>query len=335
MPPTIALECVTEEGRVDSGHFSSGSITIGREPENRFPVDSVSVSRRHGCILEAGNQWVYRDLGSTNGSWVNGVHLQPSQLRILRDGDVLQLAGTRSRVSISAPVDPLAVPKLSLLIFLGEKFQSEFPLMDDGGLFVVGGSEGHIYIDRNVNSAPQLEITTASGQLELTVGRTNVPVLVNGMAVGGTALVGDCDEISVGPYRILANNSRSSKPRESLEAGYPGATEVTDSVTAAIESAYASEDWESEASRRRSQSGRRFVFGAEGGDAEHPAGGTLSMPYSEFASKTGYDMNVSRRLSGVFETPTNPSAKLVSFLVLFFLVLLVSLAVFVLLQLMA
>ena len=75
MPSPITLYQIAAGDHFELAVIEQGDITLGREPENGVVVDSVKVSRRHGVVIEAGSQWVYRDLGSTNGSWLNGLQL--------------------------------------------------------------------------------------------------------------------------------------------------------------------------------------------------------------------------------------------------------------------
>ncbi len=55
--------------------FSKAQITLGRHPSSdlRFdPDQELDVSARHAAIGRRGDQWYIRDLGSTNGTLVNG-----------------------------------------------------------------------------------------------------------------------------------------------------------------------------------------------------------------------------------------------------------------------
>lgn len=66
--------------------------TIGREGDLRFPESVQSVSRRHAEVVLQGDQWILRDLGSRNGTLVDGrrvteVALEP--LHEVRLGDVI------------------------------------------------------------------------------------------------------------------------------------------------------------------------------------------------------------------------------------------------------
>src|SRR5262249_29631447 len=74
-----------------------GSASVGRAPENAVVLDDELVSRRHALIqAQEGEFWLV-DLGSANGSQVNGKRIaQPVKLR---PGDVIQISGTRMKFS--------------------------------------------------------------------------------------------------------------------------------------------------------------------------------------------------------------------------------------------
>ena len=50
------------------------------------------VSRRHAILRRFGPDVAIVDLGSTNGTWLNGIRIQPHQPVILRNGDRLLVA---------------------------------------------------------------------------------------------------------------------------------------------------------------------------------------------------------------------------------------------------
>src|SRR6516225_495415 len=70
-------------------------VVVGRHPDCDARLDSPRVSRWHCCMTEVdGEVWV-RDLGSTNGTWIDGRRASSGRLRI---GDVLAIAHVRYRV---------------------------------------------------------------------------------------------------------------------------------------------------------------------------------------------------------------------------------------------
>lgn len=64
------------------------SMMIGRDPQAYLPLNHPTVSFRHAVITKQNNQLVIRDLGSTNGTFVNGKRI--SQVA-LSSGDVIQI----------------------------------------------------------------------------------------------------------------------------------------------------------------------------------------------------------------------------------------------------
>ncbi len=64
---------------------------IGRCETSDLRIDSVQVSREHAQLYQRGNIWTLRDLGSTNGTQVNG---KPVRESFLSDGDIITIAET-------------------------------------------------------------------------------------------------------------------------------------------------------------------------------------------------------------------------------------------------
>lgn len=66
-------------------------LSIGRLPECTITLGDPNVSRRHAEIRPAGSGYRLIDLGSTNGTLVNGQRVQEHQLA---DGDVIRFGAT-------------------------------------------------------------------------------------------------------------------------------------------------------------------------------------------------------------------------------------------------
>lgn len=73
-------------------------VTIGRLPECDVVLSDPNVSRRHAEVRRRGNDFVVVDLGSTNGTRVNGAGVRE---RRLNDGDDIGLGGTVIRFEAS------------------------------------------------------------------------------------------------------------------------------------------------------------------------------------------------------------------------------------------
>lgn len=67
-------------------------ITIGRRAESTIVLSDPNVSRNHAEIRPAGSGWVLVDLGSTNGSRVDGIRVS---IQPLEDGNEISFGNTR------------------------------------------------------------------------------------------------------------------------------------------------------------------------------------------------------------------------------------------------
>jgi hypothetical protein len=65
---------------------------LGRHPDCDLVLDDDSVSRRHASIAREGDRWLIVDLGSRNGTQVNGWRVAEAHVF---DGDELVLGRTR------------------------------------------------------------------------------------------------------------------------------------------------------------------------------------------------------------------------------------------------
>lgn len=75
--------------------LQEGTTTVGRENATLTFAGESSLSRRHAELVRTGGSVVVRDLGSTNGTWVNGVRIQAEQ--VLKPGDTVQFGAIRFR----------------------------------------------------------------------------------------------------------------------------------------------------------------------------------------------------------------------------------------------
>ena len=67
------------------------SITIGKKKEEAdLVLEEVSVSRIHARIIKEQNDFYLEDLNSTNGTYKNGLRMQPYEKRKLEEGDEIR-----------------------------------------------------------------------------------------------------------------------------------------------------------------------------------------------------------------------------------------------------
>ncbi len=76
--------------------LAEGEYVIGRRSDCQIFVPDMRVSRQHARLRPTAGRWEVEDLGSNNGTWVNGARIVGAQL--LRDGDEITIASNRIRV---------------------------------------------------------------------------------------------------------------------------------------------------------------------------------------------------------------------------------------------
>src|SRR5262249_45520917 len=84
--------------------------SLGRHPNNSIQLLDKIVSKEH-CLIELrGDQFVLRDLGSLNGTYINGERVRGEG--VLKHGDEIALGATRARFDDGSgrPTAPASLP---------------------------------------------------------------------------------------------------------------------------------------------------------------------------------------------------------------------------------
>lgn len=76
-------------------------IMIGRKPSNEIQIENLAVSGEHACIVTILNDSFLEDLGSTNGTLVNG---NPIKKHILQNNDVIEIGKYKLKYVADVPV---------------------------------------------------------------------------------------------------------------------------------------------------------------------------------------------------------------------------------------
>jgi pSer/pThr/pTyr-binding forkhead associated (FHA) protein len=88
-PDVLTLHRISDGRAVP---VTSGSV-IGRSGDSgKFFSDMRTVSRQHARAIFADGAWSIEDLGSTNGTWLNGRRMEPGRAYPLKKGDTLSLS---------------------------------------------------------------------------------------------------------------------------------------------------------------------------------------------------------------------------------------------------
>ncbi|NKE70738.1 sigma 54-interacting transcriptional regulator [Candidatus Manganitrophus noduliformans] len=116
-----------DEGKVFP--LPEGVTRIGRSGRNNVVLSDPSVSGLH-LEIEAGPSAIQlRDLGSTNGTRINGQRIQSSVAEI---GSEIQVGQTKLKIHPEEPTEPIAPPSLGRLIGQSPKMQDVFRMIRRG-----------------------------------------------------------------------------------------------------------------------------------------------------------------------------------------------------------
>lgn len=93
-------------------HPLSSFNTLGRHPDNSIQVLDRIVSKEHSRItLGPDGRYVIRDVGSLNGTFVNGEKVSE---RVLKSGDQISLGNTTYRFTEDRPQDKIPIRKVTM-----------------------------------------------------------------------------------------------------------------------------------------------------------------------------------------------------------------------------
>lgn len=71
--------------------------SLGRDSENDIVLDDAFVSSEHAKLIWNGKGWVLQDLGSTNGTSINGKRVK--RAAVVQPGDTLQLGSVKLKLA--------------------------------------------------------------------------------------------------------------------------------------------------------------------------------------------------------------------------------------------
>jgi signal transduction histidine kinase len=98
--PTLVVVHGPDHGK--SFDINGDSLVIGRDPSCDVSLRDPGISRQHARLELKGNQYILKDLGSSNGTCINGVRVTESSLRV---GDQIRLGNTL--LAVGAPESTL------------------------------------------------------------------------------------------------------------------------------------------------------------------------------------------------------------------------------------
>ena len=174
------------------------AFTIGRKPDNDIVLSPNYISGHHGRLERRGTLWHYVDLGSANGTFVNGQRV-PSA--VLRDGDILRIGDPQGNsasltfhavgaVGAPAPVPGTIRMRATVLgmkpaLVIGRNPQADIPLPAP----VV--SWQHARLNRTTRGHVLTDLHSTNG------------TFVNGQRLVRPHLLQRGDVVQIGPFKLV------------------------------------------------------------------------------------------------------------------------------------
>jgi len=220
MSRNLTLEELGENGALEVGQLQASDVIVGREPEpSGIILHGKAVSRNHGIFSKVRNHWFYRDLGSTNGSWVNGVQTRPGEWRVIRPGMMLQLADVVVRIGAEGqdafnrgPSSSVsALGGRSVFVFSGDEFIDEFLIPEYGRALMIGGAQADLSLEGDVFEEPSLVVERRGDKICAFSVAKEVQVLFNDQELKDMVNLSDGDSLKIGNYFILLNDPMRSR----------------------------------------------------------------------------------------------------------------------------
>ncbi|HLT37310.1 MAG TPA: FHA domain-containing protein [Enhygromyxa sp.] len=124
------------------------SHVVGRDHICQLRIDAACVSGLHARFDWTGSGWTVRDLGSRNGTFVDGHRLEPGVDRELRPGDEVALAdgGVRFRLIDGSPPGLAGISEAGQVRFGDDEILC-LPSEDEPEVMVYRGSDGRWLVE--------------------------------------------------------------------------------------------------------------------------------------------------------------------------------------------
>src|SRR4030042_5255367 len=168
--------------------------TIGRADDNNLILNHPALSRHHALLEWVGEALHIIDLGSTNGTQVGGVKIEPDVPYGLKDDDVVQIGIFTLKLRLHHAVSDRGVPKTQKLALHG---QASLTIGRDPGSDVV---LSHPIVSRKHALITQ---TGTDGEYNIEdLGSTN-GTFVNGKRVVEPQRLHRGDSIYIGPIKLI------------------------------------------------------------------------------------------------------------------------------------
>lgn len=205
------------------GSLSEGEVLVGRDPTCGIPLQNTAVSRQHGVFQQFKDHWLYKDLGSTNGSWLNGLPLGEGQWRIVRTGDLMQLADIAVKIGLAPGESEERDSSRTLLVFANGNFLEEYPIPDIGHALSIGASGTDLMIEGVADPKASLTIDRQGRNVCALQHGLEGEAFVNEEPIVEISYLSDRDVVRLQQYTVILHD-----PDRGSDTSDPGWEESDD-----------------------------------------------------------------------------------------------------------
>jgi hypothetical protein len=132
------------------------TLTVGRDPESGLVLEDRRVSKRHARLRWSGATWSLEDLGSKNGTSINGL---PASGAPLVDGDWISFGGIMGRFEVISPAQVSALEsdrlaRLNTSVEMRRRLRADLEPVDfllrflQSAIEVTGAERGFVVLTR-------------------------------------------------------------------------------------------------------------------------------------------------------------------------------------------
>lgn len=192
---------IQQTGYTPGNEFALEAVTvIGRSASANITLTDISVSKLHAELRQEGDVWLLTDLGSTNGTFIDGQRLAPNLPAQIPSGSIVRMGNMELRCEWEALSDSMPEDAPDILNTPSQVIQL-------APLLVVGRDPAcDIVLDYPNVSRRHCRITQNGQGFLLEDLNSRNGTFLNGVLVGGPETLQTGDEVEVSLNRFVFRN---------------------------------------------------------------------------------------------------------------------------------
>lgn len=178
--------------------LSKPVVTLGRHSNNMIQIDSPMVSNEHARIEFTSKGHTLTDLGSTNGTRINGRQLNPHKPHLLASNDIIRLSDGRGNSIKLTYVAPMGFTHVDI------KPTSQTYQLDSDVAYIGRGFDATIILSHPTVSWQHAKIIRQGpDQFLIEDVSTHNGTFLNGSLLERAQILARGDVIQIGPYNLV------------------------------------------------------------------------------------------------------------------------------------